>query len=1071
MPKRNDIKKVLVIGSGPIVIGQAAEFDYSGTQACRALREEGMEVILINSNPATIMTDMETADRIYIEPIQIDFVKAIIKKEKPDGILASFGGQTALNMAIQLSEDGILDDMGIELLGMSVSSIMNAEDRELFKKTMSEINEPVALSTIVNAMDDGVAFAEKTGFPIIIRPAYTLGGAGGGIAHTLDEFKYILGTGLKLSMIHQVLLEKSLAGYKEIEYEVMRDSADNCITVCNMENFDPVGIHTGDSIVVAPSQTLSNREYQMLRSASLKIIRALKIEGGCNIQFALSPSSDAYFVIEVNPRVSRSSALASKATGYPIARIAAKIAIGMHLDEIPNPVTENSSACFEPALDYVVTKVPRWPFDKFTHANRAVGTQMKATGEVMAIGRTFEESLLKAIDSLDIKMNYQLGLALFENKTIEELKDILKHPQDEGIFAVFKALQKGLSIEEIANITKIDTFFLRKLENIVNVAEEIRDSGIGFLDYNLYLKAKKIGFGDSYIANLLDIPLSQLTNIRRKFPINPVYKMVDTCAGEFEAATPYFYSTYEDMDDPIHSGLKRDKVLVIGSGPIRIGQGIEFDYCSVHSVTTLNKLGYGSVIINNNPETVSTDFDTSDTLYFEPLTKECVLDIIHREKPLGVIVQFGGQTSINLARPLYDDGVQILGTSVKSIDIAEDRDKFLKLLDGLQIPIPSGSTAFSVAQAKEIAKNIGYPVLVRPSYVLGGRAMEVVYDDITLEEYMNMAADISHKHPVLIDRYISGREAEIDGLCDGTDVFIPGIMEHIERSGIHSGDSVAVYPPRTIDGKIQKTMVDYAVKLGRALHITGLFNIQFVIDELDQIYVIEVNPRASRTVPVLSKITGIPMVDIATRLIMGEKLKDLGYSTGLPPSSGFIAVKAPVFSFSRLGEVDPFLGPEMKSTGEVMGVDQDYRMALYKAFVASGLNIPKSGTVLLSVSDRDKEEACVFASKLTSMGFSLVATKGTARFLSNQGLTVRSIAHSDVGSLLQNGEINLVVNTPTRGKIPGRNGFLIRRISMEFNIPCFTSLDTANAALDAMEEMITTRASTVYSLDTYCNHD
>ncbi|MCX7923121.1 MAG: carbamoyl-phosphate synthase (glutamine-hydrolyzing) large subunit, partial [Clostridia bacterium] len=789
MPKRDSIKKVLVIGSGPIVIGQAAEFDYSGTQACKSLREEGIEVVLINSNPATIMTDKEAADRVYIEPITLEFVKKIIKKEKPDGILASLGGQTGLNMAVQLAEDGILDEMGIELLGTSLESIKKAEDRELFKLTMQEIGEKVPHSAIVTTLPDAVAFAEEIGFPIIIRPAYTLGGSGGGIANDMDEFKYICGKGLKLSLINQVLLEQSVAGWKELEYEVMRDSADNCIIICNMENFDPVGVHTGDSIVVAPSQTLSDIEYQMLRSASIKIIRALNIKGGCNIQFALNPHSYEYVVIEVNPRVSRSSALASKATGYPIARVTAKIAIGLNLDEIKNSVTQNTSACFEPSLDYVVTKVPRWPFDKFVTADRSLGTQMKATGEVMAIGRTFEESLLKAIDSLDIKFNYQLGLSLFDNMSNDELIEFIKQAHDQRIFAICKALQKGVTAGEIVNITKIDKFFIRKLKKIVKLAEEVKQAGIAFLDYDLYSRAKKIGFGDSYIANLANVPLDKILDLRHKYPINPVYKIVDTCAGEFEAVTPYYYSTYEEKDDVIVTDNK--KVLVIGSGPIRIGQGIEFDYCSVHSVRTLRELGIESIIINNNPETVSTDFDTSDKLYFEPLTKECVLDIIDKEKPIGVIVQFGGQTAINLANPLHKEGIKILGTSVESIDVAEDRDKFLKLLEELDIPIPQGSTAFSFEQAREIANNIGYPVLVRPSYVLGGRAMEIIYNDTMLEEYIKLAVDISTQHPILVDKYITGKELEVDGICDGSDVLIPGIMEHVERAGVHSGDSIA----------------------------------------------------------------------------------------------------------------------------------------------------------------------------------------------------------------------------------------------------------------------------------------
>jgi carbamoyl-phosphate synthase large subunit len=1065
MPKRENIKKVLVIGSGPIVIGQAAEFDYSGTQACKSLREEGIEVVLVNSNPATIMTDTDTADKVYIEPITLDFMKKIIRREKPDGILASLGGQTGLNMAVELASDGILDQMNIELLGTSLQSIKKAEDRELFKLTMQEHGEKVPHSKIVTNLDAAVAFVEEAGFPIIIRPAYTLGGSGGGIANDIEEFKYICGKGLKLSMINQVLLEQSVAGWKEIEYEVMRDGADNCIIICNMENFDPVGVHTGDSIVVAPSQTLSDVEYQMLRTASIKIIRALGIKGGCNIQFALNPISYEYVVIEVNPRVSRSSALASKATGYPIARVTAKIAIGLNLDEIKNSVTQNTSACFEPSLDYIVTKVPRWPFDKFTTADRSLGTQMKATGEVMAIGRTFEESLLKAIDSLDIKFNYQLGLSLFENKSREELIEYMNQANDQRIFAICKALQKGITAGEIVSITKIDEFFIRKLKKIVKLAEEIKNAGIAWLDYDLYSRAKKIGFGDSYIANLANVPLDNITELRDKYPVNPVYKIVDTCAGEFEAVTPYYYSTYEAKDDVTVSDNK--KVLVIGSGPIRIGQGIEFDYCSVHSVKTLRDLGIESIIINNNPETVSTDFDISDKLYFEPLTKECVLDIIRKENPIGVIVQFGGQTAINLSGALYKEGVNILGTSVESIDVAENRDKFLKLLEELEIPIPEGSTAFSYEQAKVIAKKIGYPVLVRPSYVLGGRAMEIVYNDTTLEEYMAMAVDISTQHPILIDKYIIGKEVEVDGICDGDEVLIPGIMEHIERAGVHSGDSIAVYPPRTLNQKTKDTVVEYTERLAKALKVVGLFNIQFVLDQSNKVYVIEVNPRASRTIPVMSKITGIPMVNVATKLILGQKLKDLGYKNGLAKESEFTAVKAPVFSFSKLPTVDTFLGPEMKSTGEVMGVSKDYYSALYKAFIASGVKIPLGGNVLLSVADRDKEECVEIANRLLEFDFKLFATEDTYSYLTDAGINTEFISNNDLLEFIKADNITLVINTPTKGKIPQSLGFLLRRTSIEYNIPCITSLDTTNAILQVLGQITHQKDTEVYSLDEY----
>lgn len=1068
MPKKEDIKKVLVIGSGPIIIGQAAEFDYSGTQACKSLREEGIEVVLVNSNPATIMTDGETADKIYIEPLTLDFVKKIIEKEKPDGILASFGGQTGLNMAVQLASDGILDRMGIKLLGTSLSSIKKAEDRELFKETMQSINEKVPHSTIVNDINDAVEFVKKVGFPIIIRPAYTLGGTGGGIANNMEEFKYICAKGLKLSLINQVLLEQSVAGWKEIEFEVMRDSADNCIIICSMENFDPVGVHTGDSIVVAPCQTLSDVEYQMLRSASIKIIRALGIEGGCNIQFALNPNSFEYVVIEVNPRVSRSSALASKATGYPIARVAAKIAVGLNLDEIRNSVTHSTYACFEPAIDYVVTKVPRWPFDKFASADRSLGTQMKATGEVMAIGRTFEESLLKAIDSLDIKLNYQLGLKLFDNKTMDELREVLSSPRDERIFAIFKALQKGMTVDEIYEHTKVDRFFLNKLKNIVNVADEITNAGIAWLDYDLYMKAKKIGFGDSYIANLVNVPLDTIMELRNKYPIKPVYKIVDTCAGEFEAVTPYYYSTYEERDDVVVTDKK--KVLVIGSGPIRIGQGIEFDYCSVHSVHTLKELGIESIIINNNPETVSTDFDTSDKLYFEPLTMECVLDIVKKENPLGVIVQFGGQTAINLAGSLQREGVKILGTSVESIDIAEDRDKFLKLLEDLNIPIPEGSTAFTVEEAKAIANKIGYPVLVRPSYVLGGRAMEIVYNDRALEEYMRMAVDLSAGHPVLIDKYILGREAEVDGICDGKDVLIPGIFEHIERAGVHSGDSIAVYPPHTLSQKIKDTIADYSIRLAKALNTVGLFNIQFVIDHNDKVYVIEVNPRASRTIPIMSKITGIPMVNVATKVILGETLQGLGYKPGLAKESEYTAVKAPVFSFAKLATVDTFLGPEMKSTGEVMGVSKDYYHALYKAFKASGLSIPEGGSILIAAGERDKDDCIKMASRFKRLGFKITAIEDMYKYLADADIEADLIDEDRILEYIKGDSVSLVISTPSKEGISGKLGFTIRRTAMEYNTPCMSSLDTANAVLDVLEHLEGSKNAAIYALDEYSGH-
>ncbi|KGK81262.1 carbamoyl-phosphate synthase (glutamine-hydrolyzing) large subunit [Clostridium sp. HMP27] len=1065
MPKRKDIKKVMVIGSGPIIIGQAAEFDYSGTQACRSLKEEGVEVVLINSNPATIMTDVDVADKVYIEPITLDFIKKIIYKEKPDGILASIGGQTALNMAVELSEDGILEELNVKLLGTTLESIQRAEDRELFKATMEQVGEKVAVSSIVTTLEDGLDFANKVGFPIIIRPAYTLGGTGGGIANNLDEFKDIASRGLKLSMIHQILVEQSVAGWKEIEYEIMRDNADNCIVICNMENFDPVGVHTGDSIVVAPSQTLSDVEYQMLRSASIKIIRALKINGGCNIQFALNPNSMEYVVIEVNPRVSRSSALASKATGYPIARVTAKIALGLNLDEIKNSITENTYACFEPALDYVVTKVPRWPFDKFGDANRALGTQMKATGEVMAIGRNFEESLLKAIDSLDVKLDYQLGLELFEDKSIDELIEFIKEQSDERIFAISKALQKGVSVEEIINITKIDYFFIKKLQKIVTLAEEIKSNSIDEMDYELMNRAKKVGFGDSYIGNLLNVSTEEVTKKRKEFNLHPVYKMVDTCAGEFEATTPYYYSTYEEKNDAQVSG--RDKVIVIGSGPIRIGQGIEFDYCSVHSVQTLKEKGIESIIINNNPETVSTDFDISDGLYFEPLTSESVLDIIEREKPMGVIVQFGGQTAINLAASLQKAGVKILGTDLESIDMAEDREKFLKLLESLDIPIPNGSTAHCVQDALSIANKIGYPVLVRPSYVIGGRAMEIVYSDKEMEEYMKLAVNASKEHPVLIDKYIMGKEVEVDGISDGENVLIPGIMEHIERAGVHSGDSISVYPPITLSKDTKEVIVDYTIRLAQALKIKGLFNIQFVIDEEDKVQIIEVNPRASRTVPILTKVTGIPMVKLATDIILGNNLENMGYTPGLAEESSLVAVKVPVFSFSKLTMVDTFLGPEMKSTGEVMGVDKSLGKALYKGLLASGVKILKEGNVLLSIAERDKEESLQLSMKLLKLGYKVFATENTYTYLKEQDIDVALIPMKEVSEQIKESKLQMIINTPTKGKISSREGFLLRRTAMEYNLPCITSLDTVSAIIKALSSFDEKDEVEIYSLDQY----
>ncbi|WAM34691.1 carbamoyl-phosphate synthase (glutamine-hydrolyzing) large subunit [Caldicellulosiruptor morganii] len=1048
MPKRNDIKKVLIIGSGPIVIGQAAEFDYSGTQACRALKEEGIEVVLVNSNPATIMTDTEIADRVYIEPISVDYIEEIIKKERPQGLLAGLGGQTALNMAFELATAGVLDRYGVKLLGTSLETIKKAEDRELFKKTMLEIGEPVPKSTIAHSVEEALEFAREIGYPVIVRPAYTLGGTGGGIANNEEELRYIVSKGLKLSLIHQVLIEQSVLGWKEIEYEVMRDSQDNCITVCNMENIDPVGIHTGDSIVVAPSQTLSDKEYQMLRSAALNIIKSLEIEGGCNVQFALNPDSMEYVVIEVNPRVSRSSALASKATGYPIARIAAKIAIGLTLDEIINPITQNTYASFEPSIDYVVVKVPRWPFDKFEKADRTLGTQMKSTGEVMAIGRTFEEAFLKAIDSLDVKINYQLGLKKFEEMKDEDLLEYIKTPNDERVFAICEALYRNYDCEFLSKLSKIDLFFIQKFKNIVDMSKQLKKYDLDSLPYELLKKAKKLGFGDSYIANLLKEDVDEVIEIREKCKLKPSFKMVDTCAGEFEAKTPYFYSTYESETDLRVSSNK--KAIVIGSGPIRIGQGIEFDYCCVHSVFALKEEGVEAIIVNNNPETVSTDFDTSDKLFFEPLTKECVLDIIKQEKPMGVIVQFGGQTAINMASYLAKNGVKILGTSMESIDIAEDRDKFLNLLKTLGIPYPQGGSAYNLEDAIKVAEQIGYPVLVRPSYVLGGRAMEIVYNKDELEKYIKAAIEISIKHPILIDKYISGKEAEVDGISDGEDVLIPGIMEHIERAGVHSGDSMAVFPPHTLSERVKEKIVEYTIKLACALKVVGLFNIQFVIDRDENVYVIEVNPRASRTVPILSKVTGIPMIKIATKLILGKKLKDLGYKTGLVKEPDFFAVKAPVFSFSKLSKVDAYLGPEMKSTGEVLGISKNLKVALYKAFISSNYRFTKDGNCFIIAPGTERDSILQIIRKLYEINYKVYLPESMKDMV--KGFNVEFINEKTAEKMLIEDKFAFVINIPSKDA-NSEFGYKMRRLSVEFGITNLTSIDTANYYLEVLTSL------------------
>jgi carbamoyl-phosphate synthase large subunit len=1056
MPKNKDLKKILVIGSGPIVIGQAAEFDYAGTQACQALKEEGMEVVLINSNPATIMTDTNMADKVYIEPITLEFVTQIIRQERPDGLLPTLGGQTGLNMAVALARAGVLESENVKLLGTQLNSIEKAEDRDLFRDLMRELEQPVPDSVIVTTVPHAVDFANEIGYPIIVRPAYTLGGTGGGICHTEEELVETVSSGIRYSPIGQCLVEKSIAGMKEVEYEVMRDANDNCIVVCNMENFDPVGVHTGDSIVMAPSQTLSDREYQMLRSASLKIIRALNIEGGCNVQFALDPHSYQYYVIEVNPRVSRSSALASKATGYPIAKMAAKIAIGYTLDELVNPVTGQTYACFEPTLDYIVSKIPRWPFDKFVSANRKLGTQMKATGEVMAIGRTFEESIHKAVRSLEIGV-HRFFLKDTDKIDAETLESRLQKPDDERLFLLAEALRRGYTIEQLQDLTKIDWWFLHKLDRLIAFEAEIAQPE---LTKELLLETKRKGFTDRAIAEIRQlaglttfIVEADVRTLRLSQDIKPVYKMVDTCAAEFEATTPYYYSTYETEDEVTETD--KQKVIVLGSGPIRIGQGIEFDYSTVHAVWAIQAAGYEAVIINNNPETVSTDFSTSDRLYFEPLFFEDVMNIIEREKPLGVIVQFGGQTAINLAAPLQKAGVRILGSDLESIDTAEDRKKFEALLRKLDVAQPPGGTVTSVDQAVGVASQFGYPVLVRPSYVLGGRAMEIVYSDEELLSYMEYAVTINPEHPVLIDRYMLGKEVEVDAICDRETVLIPGIMEHVERAGVHSGDSIAVYPPQTLSDEIKSQIINITTKIALALNVIGLVNIQFVIFN-DQVYVIEVNPRSSRTVPFLSKVTNIPMANVATRVIMGQKLTDLGYSSGLWPEDEWVSVKVPVFSFAKLRRVEPTLGPEMKSTGEVMGRDVNFAKALYKGLVGAGMKIPPTGSIIATVSDKDKEDAVDIFRRFMRLGYKVIATGGTAQHLQDAGLPVLTVNKLSEGNpnildLIRNGEAHFVVNTLTKGKTPQRDGFRIRREAVENGIVCMTSLDTVKALLHMLE--------------------
>ena len=1046
-------KKVLVIGSGPIIIGQAAEFDYAGTQACQSLREEGYEVVLVNSNPATIMTDRDIADRVYIEPISLEFVTEIIRKERPYGVLATLGGQVGLNMAVELSEAGVLKEYNVKLLGTTLEAIKQAEDRELFKEAMKRINQPVPESDIFSDVAEAVDFANRIGYPIIIRPAYTLGGTGGGIAHNEEEMYMIALRGIKLSPIHQILVERSVAGWKEVEYEVMRDRSDNCIIVCNMENIDPVGVHTGDSVVVAPSQTLNDTQYQMLRTASVDIIRYLQIEGGCNVQYALDPYSNQYYVIEVNPRVSRSSALASKATGYPIAKVAAKVAIGMTLDEITNAVTGETKACFEPSLDYVVTKFPRWPFEKFNLADRTLGTQMKATGEVMAIDRTLEGSLLKAIRSLEIGLDH-IELKKIAHETPEQLIERLQLVDDERLYVIAQALRVGISVEKICYITKINAFFINKIKNIVMVEKDLAANGV--TESNLRL-AKKYSFPDKVIARYANCSPEDVLAKRNELNIHPTYKYVDTCAAEFEAHTPYYYSAYATEDEVVPRG--ENSVIVLGSGPIRIGQGVEFDYCSVHSSWALRKAGMKSIIINNNPETVSTDFDTSDSLYFEPLTVDDVMEIIRKENPVGVIAQFGGQTAINLAGPLAERGVNILGTSVDSIDMAEDRERFDELLAKLEIPRPVGALVTSDEEALEAAKRLQYPLIVRPSYVLGGRAMEIVYNDQELDRYMKEAVVASKDHPVLIDRYMVGMEVEVDAISDGIDVCIPGIMEQIERAGVHSGDSIAVYPAQHLTEELTEQIVDYTRRIAIGLNVKGVLNIQYIVVN-GELHVIEVNPRSSRTVPFISKVTGINMVEYATRIALGETLESLGLPTGLVPARPHVAVKAPVFSFSKMGLVEIALGPEMKSTGEVMGIGRTYADALFKAIHGANMRIPDKGNILMTVADRDKEEAARLAKGFIDLGYHIMATGGTGRYFKAHGVDCTIVNKISEGNpncadFIREGKVDLMLNTLTYGKKPEREGFQLRRLAVEMGVPCLTSLDTAREVLHVVASRAT----------------
>lgn len=1050
MPKDSRIKKVLVIGSGPIIIGQAAEFDYAGTQACRALKEEGVEVVLINSNPATIMTDKDIADKVYIEPLTVPVVKNLIIKEQPDSILPTLGGQNALNIAMALADEGFLEEHNVRTIGTSTDTIKLAEDRLEFKNLMEQINEPCAASIVVNHVDDAIEFAQKIGYPVVVRPAYTLGGTGGGIAHDEQELHDICSNGLRLSRVSQCLIERCIAGWKEIEYEVMRDGAGNCITVCNMENLDPVGVHTGDSIVVAPSQTLSDKEYQMLRSSALNIITALNIKGGCNVQYALNPNSFEYCVIEVNPRVSRSSALASKATGYPIAKLAAKIALGYTLDEIINAVTGKTYASYEPTLDYIVCKIPKWPFDKFVDASRELGTQMKATGEVMSICNNFEGALMKALRSLEQNV-YYLQLDELADKDEEFLMKQLEVVDDHRIFVIAEALRKGISEQIIHNITKIDLWFIDKIKHLIEVEQQLCNQE---LTVDLLKLAKRLEFPNRVIAKLTNKPVELIKQMCKDNDIKAVYKIVDTCAAEFDATTPYYYSVYGGVNEVDPTDNKK-KIMVLGSGPIRIGQGIEFDYCSVHCVWALKEAGYDTIIVNNNPETVSTDFDIADRLYFEPLTPEDVENIVDIEKPDGAIVQFGGQTAIKLTKALMEMGVKILGTSADDVDAAEDRERFDEILEKCEIDRPRGSTVFTVDEALEVANRLKYPVLVRPSYVLGGAGMEICLNDGDVKKFMEIINRQYQEHPILIDKYLSGKEVEVDAICDEHGVLIPGIMEHVERAGVHSGDSISVYPSQKIKAHIKDTIVEYTKRLAKALNVIGLINIQFIVYE-DQVYVIEVNPRSSRTIPYISKVTDIPVVDVATHVIMGKSIKEQGYEYGLAPEKQTVAVKMPVFSFEKIKGAEISLGPEMKSTGEVLGISTDYDEAIYKAFIGSGINLPKKKNIICTIKDSAKEEFLPIARQYYMFGYDLYATEGTYNFLKENNVPVNFVNRIDANTntifdLMLSDTVDLVIDIPTRNNNL-KDGFLIRRFAVEAGIPIFTSLDTAQALITSLEK-------------------